>query len=163
MSLRDDDEIILFSTTGQQMTVKGGFNITPYFKAKEIACQGQKVIKAHDGFLLELSFLRKRVGLPFRLNSLCRTPEHNSSDAVDGHVNSLHLTDNPKHPTSGSMAADISVRGWDMSQLTILLEAARVFGWSIGHGYQIQEGRMSGFVHLDRRVEIGLKQREFYY
>jgi hypothetical protein len=159
--IKDDDDIVLYNTKGQTTSVKGGLLLTPYFKAKELACPAGKIIKCHDSFLIHLTYLRDVVGIPFILNSVCRTPAHNVT--VDGNKNSLHLTDNPKHATIGSMAADISVRGWSLADLTILLVTARELKWSVGHGYSVVDGAAQGFVHVDLRTRIGMKRTDFYY
>ena len=156
------NNVTLFSTKGQKTTVNGEFQITPYFKAKELCCPTGKVIKCADGFLIHLTYLRHMIGLPFTLNSCCRTPEHNVS--VGGNKNSMHLTEGSKHNTGGACAVDISVERWTLPQLTLLLTWGRTLGWSIGHGYIINEnGIISGFVHIDcRSFFTKLPQNEFY-
>lgn len=163
--LTNESVIKVFNRQGQQTTAKGGDKYSPNFKMKELACQGTGIIKVQYGFGFELECLRVRVeiitGRGFVVNSCCRSPVHNKN--VGGHKNSLHLTDNPKHPTEGTMAIDISVDGWTMVEVTVLLECARDLNWSIGHGYDILEGKIKGFVHLDKRTHIGLERKEFYY
>lgn len=159
--LTNSDIITIFNVAGQQTTVKGKDTFGPNFKIKELSCPSGKIMRVHGGFGEELNVLRHRVGFPLVVNSCCRTPEHNA--AVGGHPNSLHLTENPKHPTQGCMAVDISTNGWTLLQLTVMVAVAKDLKWSIGHSYQVVEGKAKGFMHLDRRIEIGLPQVEFYY
>jgi len=160
--VNDSDLIVLYGSNGEKnSTVKGDTTIAPYFKARELACPTGFVVKCHDGFLLELSLLRKRYGYPIVLDSCCRSPQHNIG--VGGHVNSLHLTYNPKHPTTGAMAADINVEHLSQSNLNKLIGTAWALGWSIGRGDRTGGDGVFGHIHIDRRVDIGLPQIEYHY
>ncbi len=163
MTVKNDDLIIMYDSKGKRWPkpVRGDYQMSPYFKAKELACQRGFTLWCADGFLIELNFLRKRLGFPMKINSGCRTPEHNKD--IGGHPNSLHLTENPKHSTGGCMAVDIGLDGMVESQHTALIATAYSFGWSLGRGDKVVDGVVSGFLHIDRRVEIGLPQTEFFY
>ena len=163
MTVKNDDLIIMHYSNGSRWpkTVRGDYQMSPYFKAKELACQRGFTVWCADGFLIELNHLRKRVGFPIKLNSGCRTPEHNKD--IGGHPNSLHLTENPKHPTGGCMAVDVSVNGYTPDQHAFFIATAWYNGWSLGRGDKVEDGVVSGFIHVDRRVDIGLTQNEFFY
>lgn len=125
----------------------------PYFGFDEIKCKGSGVIQIDMQFAAALPFLRLKWGESLSLNSLCRTPAHNTR--VSGHPTSLHLTENPKHKTHGSAAADISWRGWPAAKQ---LKLARL-AWSLGFSVGLHDG----FCHVDWRVGFGMKQASFLY
>lgn len=147
----------------QGVTVKGNFPIAPYFQAWELACPESHTIKLHDGFLIELSLLRKRIGKPFRINSCCRSASHNVY--VRGHPRSLHLMHNPVHNTTGAMAVDVRVTGWTLDECLELKRTAWDLGWSMGIGYAVNALTeiCTGYVHLDRRVDVGLPKHQYEY
>ena len=125
----------------------------PYFTAKELACKATGTIKLHDTFAAYLPALRAEWGAPLYPTSVCRTPEHNKG--VGGHPRSLHLTENPVHPTSGSMAADLHWQDWPTKRKLRFARLAHKRGWSVG--------LHDTFVHVDRRKDIGLTQAVFVY
>lgn len=131
------------------------------FRAKELACKGTGLIRLDSRFSKAALSLRQEFDEPLTLNSVCRETLHNSS--VGGHKKSLHLIYNPYHTCNGTMAWDISVQGWTWVKLSRLLELMRETKWSIGHGYELRDGMAHGFVHGDRRYDIGLPPKEFYY
>jgi hypothetical protein len=90
-----------------------------FFSEKELACKGTGVIKLDPRFAVALPELRRAWGKSLSPNSICRTPEHNAK--VGGNPNSLHMTENAKWPTLGTMAADISWRGWPVEEQLALL------------------------------------------
>ena len=161
-------EVINYNRHGQVCTINSHMaNYSPYFKPWELASRETESEKAtirfhyHEplqgGFLNWLCFLRMATGKPFIINSACRSLEHNK--AVGGHPRSLHLMDNPVHPTNGTMAVDISVAGWSNGEIKKLLDTAMspLLGFSVGRGEK------KGFIHVDMRTWIGLPQHEFYY
>lgn len=125
----------------------------PFFSEEELACQGAGVIKLDWGFAVKLPILRNEWGRPLVCTSVCRTPEHNK--AVGGHPNSLHLTDNPKHPTGGTMAADFYWGEWSTEGKLEFARLAYYMGWSVGLN--------DVFVHVDLRKDIGLEKAVFTY
>lgn len=124
-----------------------------YFPAHELACKGTGVIKLDPLFAKELPLLRAAWGKPLTPNSVCRTPEHNANER--GHPNSLHLTENPKHKTLGTCAADIRWRDWPANVKLQFAKLAWSLGWSVG--------LHDGFIHVDRREIAGLSQHCFLY
>lgn len=129
--------------------------VTEHFTASELACKGSGVLKFHDDFLYHLEDLRIAWGKPLIPNSCCRSPEHNK--AVGGKEGSLHLTENPKHPTTGTMAIDINTASMEGLEAGELHNLARDLGWSTGNGLK------QGFLHLDRRIDIGMPRTDFFY
>jgi hypothetical protein len=124
-----------------------------YFSQWEMQCTGTGVIKADRRFVDWLLESRDGYGRPMPANSICRTPTYNRIKR--GHPNSLHLTENPKHATHGSMAIDI---GWRHLNRAGQLELARYL-WSRGASL----GLHNGFLHADLRVLLGLPQIIFIY
>lgn len=142
----------------------------PFFKRHELDCKGSrkldgsgKPIPGSGVILMDLRFavalpnLRIRWGKPLNTNSVCRTPEHNAAinNGKGGHPRSLHLTKNPKHPTNGTMAADVPWRDWPSATKLEFARLAYSMGWSIG--------LHNGFCHIDRRTDIGLYHAVFLY
>lgn len=124
----------------------------PHFTPAELRCRGSGLLRFHPGFLEALHDLRLTFGRPMRVNSACRSSAHNK--AVGGHPRSLHIGDEPQHPgQQGAMAIDIAAT--DGAYRGALFGLAWDRGWSIGWG--------RGFLHLDRRVDIGLPQTTFDY
>ena len=119
-----------------------------FFSIAELACKGTGVVKLDPRFASALVELRRAWGRPVRPNSVCRTPEHNRR--VGGHANSLHLTDNPRWPTIGTMAIDWPWRDWSVQDQLAFARLAWRMGWSIG--------LHDGFIHLDRRSDLGLRE-----
>ena len=115
-----------------------------YFSEAELRCKGTGIIKLDPRFAESLPKLRESWGKPLSPNSVCRAPSHNK--AVDGHPNSLHLTENPKWPTFGTMACDIRWRGWKLEDQQAFAELALEQGWRVG--------LHDGFCHLDRLLDI---------
>lgn len=125
----------------------------PFFSERELACNDSRVIKLDPQFAAMLPALRVAWGKPLTPNSVCRTPEHNA--VVDGHVRSLHMTDNPAHKTGGCAAADIRWRGWDDATKLKFAKLAYSMGFSVG--------LHDGFCHVDWRQSAGLPQACFLY
>jgi hypothetical protein len=115
-----------------------------FFPEPELACKGSGTIRLDPRFAEALPKLRKAWNKPLTPNSVCRTPAHNKK--VGGHPNSLHLTENPKWPTFGTMACDIRWRDWSLEDQQAFAELALSQGWRVG--------LHNGFCHLDRLLDI---------
>lgn len=156
---------------GAYTIISGDVEVVQHFKAKELACQSNKpnergVMRVDRTFLTRLSCLRSMFGKPLHVNSGSRTAVHNAD--IGGHISSLHLSENSKYTVNGiaaaTMAVDVGVNGWSRFFLNRLIEIAKMLGFSVGHGYDIDEDNIVvGFVHLDLRTLVGLEQTEFYY
>lgn len=126
----------------------------PYFPRHELACKGSGIIKIDVRFAARLPALREAWGKPLTPTSVCRSPAHNK--AVGGHPNSLHLTENHRHPTAaGTLAADISWRDWNRADRISFARLA----WDMGFAVGLHDG----FVHVDLRAVVGLSPTVFLY
>jgi len=125
----------------------------PYFTEEELACPSSGTLRIDSRAAAQLPYLRVTWGAPLYLNSACRSPAHNAK--VGGHKFSLHLTENPKHPTNGCMAFDIRWRSMGVKDKLELARLCWKLGWALGFH--------DGFLHIDRRVEIGLPKIIFLY
>ena len=142
-----------------------------FFSHAELECKGPRKIDPETGkgipgtgiVLLDprlaqhLPELRRAWGRPLSPNSVCRTPTHNAN-TPGANPNSLHMTRNPKWPTLGTLAADISWRGWSPDDQLAFAQLAWRLGWSVG--------LHDGFCHVDRRADLGLRalpQHAFLY
>jgi hypothetical protein len=125
----------------------------PYFPEHELRDSHDGTIRLDVRFAAALPELRFAWGRPLYPTSICRTP--NTNAAVGGHPRSLHLTDNPLHPTEGTMAGDLYWEDWALDQQERFYHLAWDRGWSCG--------LHPTFVHVDLRVAIGLEQRTFHY
>ncbi len=137
-------------------------NQYPNFAAHELASKDSGLVRVSLRFMKELQYLRSELELPISINSGCRTRTHNTR--VGGHPRSLHICDEhrlfrgnrgvlpPALDIQGSLAVDIRT---DHSNRGDLFSLAWEEGWSIGWG--------KGFLHLDRRIWLGLPQRTFDY
>lgn len=115
-----------------------------FFSQSELECKGSGTIKLDPRFATALVTLRRAWGKSLTPNSVCRTPAHNQK--VGGHPNSLHLTENPKWPTKGTMAADIRWRDWSLQDQEAFARLALSQGWRVG--------LHNGFCHIDRLLDI---------
>lgn len=129
----------------------------PYFVESELVCKGTGTIKLNRDFAVMLPVLRLAWGKPLVPNSVCRTPEYNRqiNNGKGGHPNSLHLTENPKHPIEGTAAADIRWRTWSNADKLAFARLAYSLGFSVG--------LHNGFCHVDWRKAAGLPQACFLY
>lgn len=128
----------------------------PYTSRSECACKSDGVIKIDPLFVDPWIILRETWDEALSINSLCRTPAHNARE--HGNVNSMHLTENPKWPTVGSMAADINWKTWSSEKKLKFAKLAWRLGWSVG--------LHDSFCHIDRRADLKvpeLIQRVFLY
>jgi hypothetical protein len=131
-----------------------------FFSEKELGCKGTGVVKLDPRFAVALPELRRAWGEPVVINatqgSICRTPEHNTK--VGGNPNSLHMTENAKWPTLGTMAIDWPWRGWPVEKQLRFARMAWSMGWAVG--------LHNGFCHVDRRADLklpDLPQNVFLY
>lgn len=119
-----------------------------FFSRRDLACKGSGVVKLDPRFASALVEFRALIGRPVRPSSVCRTPAHNRK--VNGHKFSLHLTENPRWPTLGSMAIDWPWAGWSLASQLKFAQLAWERGWSVG--------LHTSFCHLDRRADLQLKE-----
>ena len=126
----------------------------PYFPRSELACKGSGIVRLDPRFAAQLPALRERWGKPLTPTSVCRSPSHNVRSG--GHPNSLHLTENHKHPTAaGTMAADLAWRTWTRADRLAFAKLAWQAGWAVG--------LHDGFIHIDWRQAMGLSPQVFLY
>lgn len=126
-----------------------------HFAAQELACRcGCGLSRFHPGFLDELSALRREMGEAMTLNSACRCADQNV--AVGGHPKSLHVGNREQHVgMAGTLAVDVATLSGEYRGR--LFATAWRRGWSIGWNGK------KGFLHIDRRVDIGLARTTFDY
>ena len=126
----------------------------PYFSTKELGCRHCGIVALDSRFAACLVFLRYEWGKPLAPTSVCRCPEHNTKEG--GHPKSLHLTENPHHKgATGTMAIDIAWNTWDNMEKERFYRMAKAQRWACGFH--------NSFIHLDRRVDIGLPRATFLY
>lgn len=129
----------------------------PYFPAHEIACKCCGVIKMDRAFAAMLPALREAWAKPLTPTSVCRCPAWNTicNNGKPGHPDSLHLTENLKWKTAGTMAADIAWRLWPTAEK---LRFAR-----LAHSLGFRVGLHDGFCHIDGGRKLGINPRPFLY
>ena len=118
----------------------------PYFTEDELACSHCQVIQIDLRFAAMLPALREVWDNPLTPTSVCRCPAHNES--VGGHWRSLHLTENPHWPTTGSCAADILWKDWPEEKQLRFARLAYQMGFAVGL-HRI-------FCHIDGRAKLGV-------
>lgn len=107
--------------------------ISKNFYLHEFQCKdGSQLVMLDEALLQKLQELRDKIGLPIRINSAYRTPEHNK--AIGGSPKSQHML---------GKAADISVSGISAESLAIMCETMGFGGIGIY--------KSKGFVHVDTR------------
>lgn len=119
--------------------------LAPYFTKDELKCPTDGSFKMASGFAQHLTNLRRGVGLPFKVNSCCRSRAYNASLKDRGYEaspNSFHLIENPQYGTD-TCAIDIHVP--DGVFIHKVLKVALPLGWSAGIA--------KTFIHLDRRID----------
>jgi hypothetical protein len=125
-----------------------------FFSDAELRCSHCGLLKLHRGFRASLEALRADFKRPMVLTSACRCKAHN--EAVGGHAKSLHVGDVEQHPgQQGCLAVDVATP--DGAYRGQLFRIAWERGFSIGWNAKKR------FLHLDRRVDIGLLQTSFEY
>jgi len=128
-------------TTRIPMEIRHPVTDATLFANDELASPDDGTVNLATGFADALLELRLSFGRPMRVNSCCRTPEHNA--AVGGSAKSFHLTEG--NASDGTCAIDIHVS--DDSYRAVLIRIALSQGWAAGV-YRT-------FVHLDRRIDVG--------
>ena len=128
--------------------------MTPHFTRAELVCRcGCGLAQFQPGFLDHLELLRVSYGRQMPISSACRCAAHNARVSPQAPLRSLHIGDKPTRPGhTGAMAVDVTLGGEDKGDL---------FGIAWRHGWSV--GWNKGFLHLDRRVDIGLPQTTFEY
>jgi zinc D-Ala-D-Ala carboxypeptidase len=128
--------------------------MTPHFSKAELQCKcGCGLAQFHPGFLDHLETLRRAYGRPMKLSSACRCAAHNAKASPQAPIRSLHIGDRETRPGHrGTLAVDVAVTGEGKGDLFAL---AWRHGWSVGWN--------RAFLHLDRRVDIGMPQITFEY
>jgi zinc D-Ala-D-Ala carboxypeptidase len=128
--------------------------MTPHFSRAELQCKcGCGLAQFHPGFLDHLETLRRGYGRSMRLTSACRCAAHNAKVSPQALLRSLHIGDKETRPGhKGTLAVDVAVTSEDKGDLFAI---AWRHGWSVGWN--------RGFLHLDRRVDIGMPQITFEY
>lgn len=107
----------------QQISLRTNF----HFSASELECPCCGLIDVSPDFLDRLTKAREMAGIPFRVASACRCPEHNIK--VGGTSQSAHLTTDT-HPCH---AVDLIVRS-SAERYTILLALLHAGFHRIGIG-----------------------------
>jgi len=128
--------------------------MTPHFTKDELQCKcGCTLAQFQPGFLDELELLRTVFGRPMRITSACRCSDHNARVSPQAPLRSLHIGNRETRPGhKGTLAVDVAVLGEDKGDL---FAVAWRRGWSVGWN--------KNFLHLDRRVDIGMPQITFEY
>lgn len=129
--------------------------LTDHFTVEEFADPATGEVKFPDGFLDDLEILRVDYDRVMKVNSGCRSGQHNNWLLLRGYKaspNSFHLMENPKYPTGGCIALDMARP--DGIDLHRLIESATALGWSVGLA--------RSFVHLDRRETYTDLKASFY-
>ena len=132
----------------------GNSRMTPHFTKDELQCKcGCTLAQFQPGFLDELELLRTVFGRPMRITSACRCSDHNARVSPQAPLRSLHIGNRETRPGhKGTLAVDVAVFGEDKGDL---FAVAWRRGWSVGWN--------KNFLHLDRRVDIGMPQITFEY
>lgn len=128
--------------------------MTPHFSAAELQCKcGCGLAQFQHGFLDHLELLRLAYGRPMQITSACRCAAHNAKVSPQAPLRSLHIGNKETRPGhNGALAVDVALFGMDKGDL---FAVAWRQGWSIGWN--------KNFLHLDRRVDIGMPQVTFEY
>ena len=122
------------------------------FSEAELADHDVGIVALAPGFENCLKELRIVFNEPMIVNSCCRSALYNVE--IGGHSRSLHVWDDPHHPTGGTAAIDIHNKDADYAER--LIKTAWELGWSVGVA--------NTFTHLDRRSDyIDYDQTKFYY
>lgn len=125
-----------------------------YFSPMEMACRGTgRIVISHD-FMGRLHRVREALNKPMHITSGCRTMKHNK--AIGGKMESFHICDAPlSRDQQGCLAVDVAAT--EGSYRGELFRLAWDAGFSVGWNAK------RGFLHLDRRVDVGWRQTTFDY
>ena len=121
----------------------------PNFMPAELACRGDGSLWWDEDFMGELQELRDKFGAPMHITSGFRSREHNRR--IGGAPHSFHMGKDDR----GLLAVDVAAVQGDYRGK--LFAVAWNNDWSIGWNAE------RGFLHLDRRIEIGWRQTTFDY
>lgn len=122
-----------------------------HFTHKELQSPDTHTVKIPDGFGDDLDALREAWGKPMKINSGCRSTQHNKM--VGGKDGSYHIYDNPARP-AGACAVDVSM--FDSAERGSFVALAWSLGWSCGIA--------KTFIHVDQRTKYyGTRQVMFLY
>lgn len=129
--------------------------LTEHFFRDEFACRcGCYKLILHPGLIEQAQALRTEFGQPMHVTSGCRCKDYNL--IIGGHERSLHICDDPQHPGQlGTLGFDVAAV--DGNYRGRLFTIAWRRGWSIGWNAK------RGFLHLDRRDWVGIRQNSFDY
>jgi len=128
------------------------------FYDHELRCPGSGILRLHPGFLDELQLLRDdvftRTSKGMIITSGGRSAKYNA--LIGGHPKSLHVMDEPQHEGQlGLLAVDVAMPDGIYRGVVFSLAWAR--GWSVGWN------GAKKFLHIDKRILIGLPQTTFDY
>jgi hypothetical protein len=128
--------------------------MTPHFPLHELVCKcGCGLASFHPEFLDKLEALRDLYDAPMKLSSACRCSAHNAKVSPLAPLRSFHIGDRETRPgVKGTLAVDVVVEASAKGKLFALAWSR---GWSIGWN--------RSFLHIDRRVDIGMPQITFEY
>ena len=129
------------------------------FTPMEIACRGTGTLIIPVDFMNQLQIIRDHLKQPMHVMSGCRTVQYNKGLELRGYKpakTSFHICDSDLgRGQDGCLAVDIATT--EGSYRGRLFELAWSLGFSIGWNAK------RGFLHLDRRVDVGWKQSTFDY
>ena len=128
--------------------------MTPHFTRQELQCKcGCGLARFQPHFLDALEELREAYAKPMTVTSACRCAAHNARVSPLAPLRSLHIGDKATRAGhDGALAVDVAVSAADKGEL---FAHAWMRGWSVGWN--------KGFLHLDRRIDIGMPQTTFEY
>ncbi len=126
----------------------------PNFSPMEMACRGSGAIRVSVDFMKRLSQIRTHLGQPMHLTSACRTTIHN--DHINGAPRSFHICDDDLgRGQRGCLAVDVAAtEGYYRGML---------FSIAWAQGFSVGWNAKRGFLHLDRRIDVGWRQTTFDY
>jgi hypothetical protein len=129
--------------------------MSEYFTSKELECKcGCKLLKFPSGWLEKLDLLRAEFDQPMTPTSACRCLKHNMKVSSLAPRTSLHIGDFETRPGhKGCLAIDIACPN--------AVYKGKLFALAWKHGWSI--GWNKAFLHLDRRIDIGMPQTTFEY
>ena len=123
-----------------------------YFTDEELRSPDTLEYVLARGFAERLDTLRELYGKPMVITSAARSKEYNKS--IGGHPKSLHVYDEPYHPTGGCAAVDVSIR--DSADRYNFIQCAQRMKFSVGIN--------KTFIHIDDRSRLlGFAPRAFLY
>jgi len=130
-----------------------------FFSAKELADKETGIVRlapaqnAYIGFAARLDAIRRAWGRPLHVNSCCRSKERNAR--IGGHPRSLHVYDEPYHPTGGTCAVDFRLFPTEYENEKFK-KLAMFMHFSVADE--------AGCIHLDdRTMVLGMPQLRFKY